>query len=481
MECVTSGNAIKTLNRAITCLAKIGNELIIECLPDKIIFRTLNSSRSAFLAITFKPQFFDTFRLFTAQAQCSVLLKAVCTVFRTPSTSMDHLSIFLPDTEATKLQWTLDCINGIRKTYWIVCNYQPDVQHLALDRTNFPSHLVVKPRDLNRLLGNFQSSLQEITLIATEPTSLPSETENPTDGKAVELRSYIDPVKENNDGALHTQLWIDPTEELQEYSHRGAAVDITFSMKELKAFLTFCEACEADMHMFFEKAGEPILLAPKFGLDDGANADFDATLVLATMLISQLREVDNSEPISVENRVPREHDHGEGHLGFQTPHNQNKSRSGQAVPSSGSEPPSDHTRIWSNVSGSGTKSISREAACRPHMQDSADASEEIPTGIHRQQTLHELSGRQDMRETPPQLHKSSGPFPSPAGRGNITARHDSHQQAGGATNINPMNYQRVSQPNPSNWISADSEDEDGDEADACVHSTPPRKMGSGFH
>ncbi|XP_057817544.2 uncharacterized protein LOC131030649 isoform X2 [Cryptomeria japonica] len=393
---------------------------------------------------------------------------------------MDRLSVCLPDMEATKLQWTLDCLNGIRKTYSIVCNYQPDVQHLALDRTQFPSHLVVKPRDLNRLLCNFQSSLQEITLIATEPTLTPSETDNSTEGKAIELRSYIDPIKENSDGALHTQLWIDPTEELQEYCHRGAAVDVTFSMKELKAFLSFCEACEAGMHMFFEKAGEPILLAPKFGLDDGANADFDATLVLATMLISQIREMGESEPIPVENRVSQQHDHGQGRNGFQTPHNHIKHISGQAVPSAGSEPPSDHTRIWSNISGSGTKSVSREAASHPIMQDSADASEEIPTGIQRKQTLNQFSVRQDMRGTPPQPHKPSGPVLSSAGRESITGRHDVHPQEGGVTNINPVNYQRPSQPNPSNWISADSEDEDGDETDVCVRSTPPRKMGPGY-
>lgn len=37
------------------------------------------------------------------------------------------------------------------------------------------------------------------------------------------------------DGALHTQLWIDPSEELSAYTHKGPPVDVTFSVKELKA------------------------------------------------------------------------------------------------------------------------------------------------------------------------------------------------------------------------------------------------------
>jgi cell cycle checkpoint control protein RAD9A len=56
----------------------------------------------------------------------------------------------------------------------------------------------VRPHDLNRLLANFQSSLQEITIIATERASMASDTENEIGGKAVELRSYIDPTKGAN-------------------------------------------------------------------------------------------------------------------------------------------------------------------------------------------------------------------------------------------------------------------------------------------
>lgn len=90
--------------------------------------------------------------------------------------------------------FNLSCL-GMKKAYWITCNVEPDIQHLSLDRRRFPSNFVVRPRDLNRLLSNFQSSLQEITVIATEPTSLPSDAASEIGGKAVELRSYIDPTK----------------------------------------------------------------------------------------------------------------------------------------------------------------------------------------------------------------------------------------------------------------------------------------------
>ncbi|XP_039155057.1 uncharacterized protein LOC104415584 [Eucalyptus grandis] len=58
-----------------------------------------------------------------------------------------------------------------------------------------------------------------------------------------------------NDSLLHTQLWIDPAEEFVQYAHNGNPADVTFAVKELKAFLAFCEGCEMDIHLYFEKAG----------------------------------------------------------------------------------------------------------------------------------------------------------------------------------------------------------------------------------
>lgn len=84
---------------------------------------------------------------------------------------------------------------GMKKSYWVTCNVEPDIQQLSLDRGRFPSSLVVHPRNLSKLLGNFQSSLQEITIIATDQTSFPSDAASEIGGKAVEFRSYVDPTK----------------------------------------------------------------------------------------------------------------------------------------------------------------------------------------------------------------------------------------------------------------------------------------------
>ncbi|XP_056168683.1 uncharacterized protein LOC115666268 [Syzygium oleosum] len=204
-EFTLSGNALRTLARSIACLSRIGNDLAIQASPSQIkililvfdlqlSFDALNSSRSAYQLITFKPDLFDVFTVSGEQVQCSVLLKAVCSVLRTPITNIDYLRVQLPDINTSKVQWALQCFDGIKKAYWITCNVDPDIQQLSLDRRRYPSNFLVRPRDLNRLLANFQSSLQEITIIATEHNSDPSDAASEFGGKAVEFRSYIDPT-----------------------------------------------------------------------------------------------------------------------------------------------------------------------------------------------------------------------------------------------------------------------------------------------
>ncbi|CAL9167233.1 unnamed protein product [Musa hybrid cultivar] len=438
MELSLSGNALKTFTRSVTCLARVGTELVLVASPSKLELHTLNSSRSAYQTVSFHPGSFDIYILSSSSSssiRCSVLLKSLCSVFRTPAAALDRFAAALPSPDAAKLQCTLHCLSGAKKTYWITCNVDPDVQQLSLDRRRFPSSLVVRPRDLARLLANFQSSLQEITIIATETSAAPSDSRDEIGRKAVELRSYIDPTKDNSDATLHTQLWIDPAEEFFQYTHTGDPVDVTFGVKELKAFLAFCEGCEVNIHIFFEKAGEPILMAPRFGFDDASDSDFDATLVLATMLVSQLNSGSSTEQPSVP-PVPQ----------------LERSRAANASPVS--DNPSNHTKIWSELSGSAAKSS--DTIRGKQVQDEGNPSSSIPND---QQTPNVINvprvpaAREDTLDTLLNLNDSSLFMSSFADRADMHG--------------NPY-----SQHHPSNWVGAVDDEDDDDDEELCVQSTP---------
>ncbi|KAK1388699.1 hypothetical protein POM88_016877 [Heracleum sosnowskyi] len=79
-----------------------------------LTFHSLNSSRSAYQSISLKMDFFDAYTISGGtQIQCSVLLKAICSVLRTPIASIDHLRVHLPSPDSSKIQWTLNCNNGL--------------------------------------------------------------------------------------------------------------------------------------------------------------------------------------------------------------------------------------------------------------------------------------------------------------------------------------------------------------------------------
>lgn len=93
-------------------------------------------------------------------------------------------------------------------------------------------------------------------------------------------------------------------------------------------------------YLYVYAVARPILMAPKFGLGDGSSSSFDATLVLATMLVSQLQEGIPPEPPEAENSTGG---HAAEQVGSQP---QGRSRQSASVH------PSDHTRVWSELSGS---------------------------------------------------------------------------------------------------------------------------------
>lgn len=86
-------------------------------------------------------------------------------------------------------------------------------------------------------------------------------------------------------------------------------------------------------------------MAPKFGLDDGSSSNFDAALVLATMLASQINQGSSVEP-------PPEAAFGDQCNNHGLPAAQERSRGNM------SDNPSDHTKIWSDLSGELTSLLS---------------------------------------------------------------------------------------------------------------------------
>jgi cell cycle checkpoint control protein RAD9A len=102
-------------------------------------------------------------------------------------------------------------------------------------------------------------------------------------------------------------------------------------------------------HIHVMSLNRPVLIAPRFGLDDSAHSDFDATLVLATMMSSQLHGADEStgQALDAANQNSAGPSTREGSQGRAASHD--STRRGNMTP--GSAHRSDETAIWSDLSG----------------------------------------------------------------------------------------------------------------------------------
>lgn len=182
-------------------------------------------------------------------------------------------------------------------------------------------------------------------------------------------------------------------------------------------------------------------MAPRFGFDDSSISDFDATLVLATILVSQLNEGATTDCHPV---APVPPDQDVCGMGSQS------HRARVSIPSA-SEHPSDHTKIWSELSGSVAKSS--EGTRERQIQMEGNPSSSMQNGMQRPNIMN-ASKTLSAGENAPDIRQ-------PMETDHLDEPQDRAE-------VNGNSY---SQHHPSNWVGAD-DDEDEDEEELYVQSTP---------
>lgn len=118
---------ISVLGRTVHALARFGDELYLESLPDCILLRTLNAAESAYAMVKFKKNFFSYFNYNYYSTEdneglkCKISMKSALNTFKSPThmdKQVENLEIKL-DADACKLIFQLKCRHGIVKTHFV--------------------------------------------------------------------------------------------------------------------------------------------------------------------------------------------------------------------------------------------------------------------------------------------------------------------------------------------------------------------------
>ncbi|XP_053617387.1 cell cycle checkpoint control protein RAD9A [Plodia interpunctella] len=266
MKCHVPGPNVKVLGRTVHALARFGDELYLESLPECILLRTLNAAESAYAMVKFNKNFFAYFNYNYYSTEdneglkCKISMKSALNTFKSPThmdKQVENLEIKL-DADACKLIFQLKCKHGIVKTHYVSI-LDCKAMQAVYTKDSVPNRITSSQRILSEALGNFQSSDDQITIEVSN--------------QSLVLRNYID-TSADILKIIRTQISLKPAE-FDSYVI-GTETTITFTMKEFKALLAFAEALSLPIQLHFETTGRPAV----FIVHNGST--FEAHFVLAT-------------------------------------------------------------------------------------------------------------------------------------------------------------------------------------------------------
>lgn len=311
---ISNPTNLRVFARCIQCLSKVGTELIIEITRSQILLRTLSSSQAAFAAFTFlHGSFFSQFHFsinsgtsqrlertgkvlpeqFVFQVDLKTCLAAVSKLgsISTSSSSNSNsakssqgISLMKMSIDESKNSWVWEIrmLSGIVKRIWI--GFDDETNKLGVPQVDVNDgyeFFSVRPKLLlSCLTSGFHHGIEEVT-IGIEKDSL--KLSSYIDGFSLSHKKYLSTTykmhKRDFEHFSGNSFWI-PNEDS---SPEPAALELTFCLKEFKAFLTLCEQTDSLFHLFCRNSGEPIVLKNYHEEEKASHAGQSGFIILSTL------------------------------------------------------------------------------------------------------------------------------------------------------------------------------------------------------
>ncbi|TGZ62154.1 hypothetical protein CRM22_007603 [Opisthorchis felineus] len=252
---------LKVFIRCINSLGKLGHEIYFDWSSDGLVLKTVNSSRSAYAAVAFKPAFFEKVAHMASDpvTRFKIPSRSCCNVFKLSASlekAVNKCRLMLSSGD-TVFVVQFFCRYGVVKTYNMSI---VDCEHLeavySLEQS--ANRLVITTKVLSEVLNNFRQSSEEITVLLK-------------DGECI-FQNYI---LQGDHNQILTQLPLSASE-FDAYLV-GCVSELTFCQRELRALLTFCELISPVVRIYCDRPGRPIIFACAH------ETRLDASFVLATL------------------------------------------------------------------------------------------------------------------------------------------------------------------------------------------------------
>ncbi|KAI8829184.1 Rad9-domain-containing protein [Chytriomyces cf. hyalinus JEL632] len=249
------GHAVaKGFARCIATLARIGDDVFIEVLPNGVmLLYTVNLARTAFGKVALLASFFDHYETGSQSPRhFKVLLKTMTTIFKSKAAYIDLIEkvrFRIQEAPTDRLVVELHCKHGVKKIFQL--HYQTtDPQKAAFSKSACTSMFSASPKIIQDWLAFFSYKLDEVSIGCT----LVDDDDGTGDlgGRKVVIRN---PTKRS----LATEISVD-YEDFDTFDV-FSDVEITFSLKDLKTALSFADNIGQCINAHFIGPGQPIILS----------------------------------------------------------------------------------------------------------------------------------------------------------------------------------------------------------------------------
>ncbi|KAL4078438.1 Rad9-domain-containing protein [Scleroderma yunnanense] len=280
MQATLSAPALKPFTRALTCLSRYGDDLVIHADAEYLSLSTTNSSLSAYCRFKYSTRFFSRYRvgngvngnqsssggMVNDDVKGQLLAKTLLSILkhRTIDKTVERceLSILegLPPSEEeldedqdsleSRLIIKLHCKHGIVKTHKLPLLIPNSLLSPGVPDSQNESHLTIGPRAIRDITEHFpggRATKNDPQLVWTF-----GETE-------VDVKSLESSVDAKGRTQLATELTIS-VDEFDVYEIFSAPVTVAFHLREFNATISFAEAMGSALDLCFTDPAAPLFI-----------------------------------------------------------------------------------------------------------------------------------------------------------------------------------------------------------------------------
>ncbi|TCD69521.1 hypothetical protein EIP91_007451 [Steccherinum ochraceum] len=293
------------LTKALTCLSKFGEDLILQANPERLLFHTSNSSATAYGRVMYRSHFFTRYRVgdqdatrnggfafdeegegegeempsVDGQLQTKALLGIL--KFRSVEKVVQRCELSIvtgepPSTGSTadedhdslesKLIVRLHCKHGVVKTHKLLLG-EPS-KHMApgIPDSLEQSRLCIGPKAIRDLIDHFPLSKSA----KSDPQLIWSFSD-----EDVQIRTQESSLDSRGSAQLSTELTV-AAEEFDTYAIYISPIVIAFHLREFNAAIAFAESCDLTLNLRFTDPADPLFI-------EAEGADLYETLFIISM------------------------------------------------------------------------------------------------------------------------------------------------------------------------------------------------------